>query len=943
MILNLKRKISKRSLIFYFICLYSLNTFLLLLVLAQGILAGFLITNKVIPVPGFVLKNLEENLADYGLYAKADDLHFDLLGRVTARRLKILKAGGGELLGQFDSLKLTLDLPLLLMQRVSVDSFIFQNGSLICPAFYSNSGVPQTLAEKIHGQFRRQNNGWEIERFDFKFQNLRAHAKGSWPQAGFTLPRGPLAEPAFRPRPLERYLFLCRQVLELSSKLQALENPVAGIALSYTKGERPKARFQLSGNSLQGPAGLNCGLFRLEIPRIDMPRLELPEPIYLRVDNLNWENRVKASDCEILLFADKPKNLLSAQVERARFTAGRLDAGGLVLMAPGGEISAPSFPLVNGSVQGLLQNRLVRLSGDFNLDQLSGQLSLDSRAALTEELRAAISSRLGKAAALERLILFSPPRLRLNSHFEPGFIFKKAEFNLKAGPLDFGGANFLRFAARGQVVPDEVQLTHYVLEKRSERVDGSLVVDLKQGDYQLLLAGEGDPVPLNPIMPDWWDNVWKNIEFSEYLLRSDLEAKGNWKTNRLNFFYGGFNGENVTFHSTIFETYDLKCWSRPGFIEIFDLHATRPEGKVEGSVNWVFLERKAVARILDLETSIHLGPLSALLGPEVAAVVGDFHLSTPARLHLKGNLYFPTSPWQIHRKLRLQAVSEEPFKYRQYPLDYLQFEAHFEDDLFDMDQIRFGFAGGDGTGHLTWGALETDLQLDMKLSLRGADHLKAFDLFGLNTTNKGDVGNRDEPIDGSPIVGKGIGKSGLLDVDFSAVGVHGDILSFTGLGSLKITQAELGTVHFFGGLSRALYGTWVDFTTLKLDSADCQFFLNENLIQFPEVNFSGPGSLISANGNIVMPDHNLDFKVRVNFFESEEKSLLSVLGPLLNPLESALELHLRGTLDNPRWRFQIDPRNVFSNPDPQRSRTDKNKDREMLLPPLGPPIEDKGL
>ncbi len=932
MILNLKRKISRRSLIFYFICLYSLNAVLLFLVIGQGILAGFLVAQKEIPVPQFVLKNLEKNLADYGLYARAEHLSFDLRGRIFAHRLKFFKGGTGDLLGQVESFQMTLDIPLLLLKKVSVDSMKFQNGSLFCPAFYSNSGVSEKLAEKIHGQFKRAYNDWEIERFDLKIHNLQTHTSGIWPRAGFSLPVEPTVQPAFRPSSLERYLALCRDALEMKAKFQSLEQPIAKIRLTFAKGEPPEARVKLSGNSFQGPEKLKSGVFQVEFPRIRLPSLNMVEPIGVQAGFVDWENRLRARDLEARLATGSLNDLLAAQVKNLQFSAASLQIEGINLEGIGGEALADTFPRVSGSVKALAQNQLLRVTGDFDLKNLSGRLDVDSRAEITEKIKAALTSQLDTAAVavLEQLVLSSAPRLRASCWFGRGFVFEKADFEVATGPFSFGGVDFLRITVRGEATPRLISFDEIGLEKPDERVAGSLDVNLIQGDYRLLLTGKGFPIPLNPIMPDWWDNIWKKMEFSGHPIVADLEARANWKTGRLGFYFGGYSGKEITFQSAKFDTFDLKSWSQPGFIEIYDLNATRPEGEAVGTVAWVFLGKHAISQVLDLEANIDIEPLSGLLGPGVAKVVEDFEVSEPPDLHLVGNLYYPNAPWPNLRDIHLQARAQTALSYQDYPLDYLNFEGRLTDDRFDMERVGFGFAGGNGTGQLSWQDKEPLDQLNLDLHLKEADPKLAFETLGwLPIEEVLTEASTDNPTEEPKSI-----SSGLLDVELNATGVPGDFLSFKGLGNLTVTKAELGRVHLFGGLSRALYGTWVDFTTLKLDSAEGQFFLNEDIIQFSEVSVSGPGSLIRANGEIIMPDRGLDFKVRVHFFEKGGASLLSILGPILKPFENALELRLRGTIDEPKWRFQIDPRNVFSSPVTQRSISEEEKGKDLRLPPI---------
>ena len=172
-------------------------------------------------------------------------------------------------------------------------------------------------------------------------------------------------------------------------KLQLMEQPVVSISLSLDKGEPPQARVLLSGDSFQGPGGLKIGSFRFEIPGIRLPGLDMVEPIAVQAGFIDWANRGRATDLTAHLSASSLGDLLTAQLENLRFSAARLQTGGINLEALGGEIRLRSFPRISGGVQALAQNRLIRLNGDFDMENYSGRLDLDSRAEVTGALLAA--------------------------------------------------------------------------------------------------------------------------------------------------------------------------------------------------------------------------------------------------------------------------------------------------------------------------------------------------------------------------------------------------------------------------------------------------------------------------------------------------------------------------------------------------------------------------
>ena len=122
----------------------------------------------------------------------------------------------------------------------------------------------------------------------------------------------------------------------------------------------------------------------------------------------------------------------------------------------------------------------------------------------------------------------------------------------------------------------------------------------------------------------------------------------------------------------------------------------------------------------------------------------------------------------------------------------------------------------------------------------------------------------NEEIDASADESKNVQESpGILNLEIEASGNPEDYLSFEGSGLLSIVNSELAKVHLFGGFSRLFHGTWIDFSTLNLKSAEGRFTLHRNRLNFSPIMFTGEQSVIQAEGDILFPVQDIDFRVRV--------------------------------------------------------------------------------
>ena len=142
-------------------------------------------------------------------------------------------------------------------------------------------------------------------------------------------------------------------------------------------------------------------------------------------------------------------------------------------------------------------------------------------------------------------------------------------------------------------------------------------------------------------------------------------------------------------------------------------------------------------------------------------------------------------------------------------------------------------------------------------------------------------------------------------MSLSAEGRFTDLFSYHGQGKARLEGSELGEVRLFGLLSELL-----NFTSLRFTAAHGDFKLDGASLVFPAVSVTGRNSAIEAHGSYALDRDALDFNARVYPFQ-ESKSLLSVVGAVLSPLSTALEVKLTGPLGQPKWAFVIGPTNLL--------------------------------
>ena len=145
-----------------------------------------------------------------------------------------------------------------------------------------------------------------------------------------------------------------------------------------------------------------------------------------------------------------------------------------------------------------------------------------------------------------------------------------------------------------------------------------------------------------------------------------------------------------------------------------------------------------------------------------------------------------------------------------------------------------------------------------------------------------------------------------FDLALAAAGDFDDLLSYQGKGNAQLSGAELGQVKLLGLLSDLL-----DFTALRFTTAQLDFQLLGRDLVFPAVSVTGENSAIEGHGDYSLETEQMDFNARVYPFQESKSIIQTMVGAMLTPLSTVLEVKLTGPLKQPRWAFVIGPTNFF--------------------------------
>jgi hypothetical protein len=293
------------------------------------------------------------------------------------------------------------------------------------------------------------------------------------------------------------------------------------------------------------------------------------------------------------------------------------------------------------------------------------------------------------------------------------------------------------------------------------------------------------------------------------------------------------------------------------------------------------------------------------LGEEVEAVVAPFRMSRPTRLEVAGKITGPAAPEGPGRHFEISASSAGDFLFYDFPLSGASAVIAVRNDDIVVDPVTAGFAGGQAAGRIHLSGRAADQRLGFDIRLRDA-------VLGQAIRNLEEFSARRnrQPAPQENRFQQRIA-AGQLDLALSADGRFADLFSYHGEGNAELTGADLGEVRLLWVLSELMDKTFLNFSTLKLDTVRANFTLAGRTLAFSDVRITGPRAAIEAQGDYALDLKSLDMKAKLFPFEESKSLFGTAAGLVFSPFSQALEFRLTGPLDKPSWAFVFGPTSML--------------------------------
>lgn len=892
------------------VALWTLWLFLGTLLVLQIVIA----CSHELRVPSLLIKSFEHRLALAGLHASFDSASFDPAGHVLVERLRLFSDSFEEPLVTCESLFVTLDPWSLTIGSIEAQSLRGRGLALYVPPMFSPSGQSEPVLRDV--DFAIQPNGKEIalEKLIGRAGPLSLVAHG-----GLRLQRSRVGAARNQrevvAEAVSRYIQAARQLALWQAKLAPFENPsvsieltpddyrIARAALTFTTARADFTRETLGLPSLKQPIHVSKIRLQSALPLVLGPQVALEA--VASADTIQGDDGSEATH-----FAAKLNGVL--QTIPLRFQTREL-VGSLERVASHGvevghlslSVDPQAWPQLKVGLSAAIADQSWAVATDLNPSASSGRLS--AKGEISPALLGVVGKKIGRN--LQDLVApEAPAAVTVDAEFAPGWKPSAVHAHFEVGKVVARGVSIDRASGDLEYAGTEFRATDVVLAQGKNLALGSYTMDTKSLDYRFLLTGHLRPVDISGWFHDWWPRFWSSFDFSAAPPEADVDVQGRWRDPHLTTVFVFADCVSPIIRAVPFDRVRISLFIRPDFYDGMEFLVTRRTGQARGHfTRSVDLDQHGFRRMdFAADSTLDIQETARLFGPSGIDLVDPFRFEKPPNLKLSGWLEGEASPNGEHQKVDIEVASQGAFNFFGFPVNDLNCRATVHDHEITVSGLRLHFADGEARGNAQVSGRGDERKLAFDVNLEDAtlgESIRILEEFGAKRRG-------EKPPEVSRFQQRVA--SGKINLTASAAGLYKDPYSFIGGGTAELKGAELAEINMLGALSQALRdSSLLGFTSWRLDTAQTSFSIDHNKLILPDLHITGPTARLDAHGSYALDSKLINLNAKFYPFEQGKTLLANAVGFVLAPVSAVLELHLAGSLAQPKWYFAYGPTSLL--------------------------------
>lgn len=878
----------------------SLDGLLLLFFLVQSLTVGCLITYGYVPVPTKWANQKLLNKKFDGFYIQAKSFRLKLGQGVELIGLDVYHNEIKKPIFSAVSAEIQYRFKLHKAQRFKFTELALTNGTFMMPAVYAPNGKRTPVFENVTFHLTPTKDKIHINSLVAKHKDIYLRGAIEWPVG---------TNKKQEKTSITQIYELISTALEKKENFSAFVQPTLEFNLSTDLDRSVKISLLLSCEKLRHPK-ISGNHFSFGTDFVLRENTFIPKaPLLLSAREIKFADLdIFAENIIAQVKEDRWPDLFKGILPKFEISAYQLTAHEIELNAPRITIEPSAFPILqfSGTTCGLQGS--AEFSGALNSQDRSGKITANGGIDIFNLLPDKLVEK------LPELKFNSTPFYSLSVLFDKEFEVRSARFYTDFKDLAANQIQFNNVIAKGCYRDGELHFENIQINRKKQWVDARFRLDTKTQIFQIFLLGSVLPKQYNSLLPKWWSNIFEDLHFDPNTPGyGDFTIYGSTEKNRGVSLFGYVQADKFYYKDAFFDTCELLVRNQENYFEIDDISASVGDGQATGKLGFT-IARKPQKGLISVryhfDASLPIEVASNALGGEIASVINNFEVIELPYVQVDGVLFNKKfEQYADKNSVTLQGKLNAPLRFKDTPLDYLDFKLFGQGDYIYLRDVQFGYADGDANAIIDILPTEDSTkQMCFKLILRDANQAKAIEYLPGSNSDKQPVKSASEK---SAQAARALG---LVDVNLHAKGPLTDIYGYEGYGDIQVRNEALGAIRLMGPLSELLKNTFFSFTSFNLNRMSTVFTVDREQLVIDRLEINGPRTRIWADGTLQLPDQALDIDVKVSLFANSGRSdsAINAFGrAIASPLPNLLSFKLTGTVQNQKIRSKFDPRNLI--------------------------------
>lgn len=877
-----------------FQCTYSLFVIGLAVI---TVFAGYVATREDIPIPNFLIRALRSDLKSMGAIVGMEQMRFLPNGTFIIESPRLYSSDFDSDFVTADLAVVDVDLPHLLIGRISIEKISLSNGRFILPAMLSASGLSETIIESIELDAEHRNGLWHVNYGNLATNHARLSASGVIKDRFFRPKRQAKQE---QPNLTELVLEYAPKLKRFSEELRRVSKPTGIIEFSIddTRHQLAELKLETGGTKLfpqleTGPARIVLSLHETEgsALRLDCDIASLPQNIVAKGLSLRteWSELMRM------------ENLIPERIDASITSISRdqFDLPSIVLtMRPGEQKHSGLIDIALGDSPWRVQ---------FVHDLETERTDLSLEASLSTDLPKVLTPftmEFANQNLTDHITVRESIDLAIEAELDEDFKPLRTVARVQSGLANLRGAQIDRATVSARVEGPQISIDSIKLRSDTQFADISIFFNTSTLFRRILLEGKVDPNMINGWFLPWWEGMWEGMKFPEDGMYTAMDSQGTVLQPETVYVTGIAHAQNMNLRGIEAKDLRVRYFSLFHYIDLYDIELNTMNDRFAlGDVQFT-LDRdvrdeqdKLTGLWIDAVTNLDLRRAPEIIWEvekDAREILEPYNFDIPPHIVAKSSTFRELDEFIFD--IDLQLKTENEFLYYGFPFESVEADVYVKNDHVDVTN---------GNGKVGEGDLKAEVHVrgdDIEIDASIANAHFGKTLIASNTYFANDGSESALETDLDELLAFG----GTLDLDFSGKGITGDSMSYVGKGSAKISDGHFGKTRFFGGVSKLLENARFGIATINLDdaAAEGEYIIDHNRVTTNKFEIRGPTALAQLNGNYFMDTDDLDMRLRVFPFRySKIPLIMDIVNLPLNVLSNAFELSMRGPISDPNVRL----------------------------------------